>query len=777
MILNKVKSLALLMLCLTIGTVYAQFTGDIALGQWRSHNSFTDMRLVVPTPFGVYAASSTGLVFIDKETNSIKSLSKVNGLNDTRISALAYDTAGKQLIIGYETGNIDFLSDDGSVENLNAIVRRSIASSKKINEIRVSGDRAFLACEFGLSILNLRRREVSASNLTLGQLPGGPTSIPVYSSAIVGDTLYISTSEGIKAVRRSLNLQNTANFLRPAVSAGLPAPNANWTLRLAAWQGALFIIERPNVYDFRNTYRWVPGPNSAVNVAFGRPMPSSLTTTPYGLALAVDGGILRWDNNAFVFDTTGLKFPVMAAIVGPNSYWVADFRLGLLNKMGNSVEKISINGPTLLEPFRLGVIEDKILAFWGQVAQSDFAPGGTYNGYSEFTENSWVNHKPNENGFPDVPDLVDADFDSRTGTTWFASYGAGLLEYRKDKSYTFWDERNSPLVNLIPDPRENQVRVTAVKVDSRGNIWLTNFLNNSGGLLKRTPSGQWSQLNFNGAGNTSVDFNILNNGDLWCQMPNDPGYRTRGPIWATNERGGNKMIGSNPTAGNLPSEGVNDIQFDADGTAYVGTDKGVAVFYNPSSVIRNLSFGATWPIYNGRYLLEDESVTAIAVDGGGRKWFGTRNNGLWLFNKELTKIEAIFNTSNSPLPNNFVKDIAINGKTGEVFFATPDGIVSYRSNATEAESENECGKTKVFPNPARPDFRGPIAIEGLSANAIVKITDAAGRLKFEGNAQGGMFSWDRKDYTGRIAKSGIYYALISNEDGTGTCATKFAIIE
>lgn len=767
----------LLFWCLTL-KVNAQFNGDIALGDWRSHNSFSEMRLVVPTPLGVYAASTTGLIFIDKATNSIQSLSKVTGLSDTRISAMAYDSIGKQLVVGYETGNIDFIADDGSVDNLNAILRRTLNSSKRINQITVSGNRAYLSCAFGLSVLNLRAKEVTASNLTLGQRLGGSTSISVINTVELGDSLYLSTSEGIKVIRKTSNVQNTANFFPIALSAQLPLPNANWSLKLGIWAGALFVAESPFQFDYRNVYRWVPGANEAVIVAFGRPMPTNFSSTPYGLTLGAIGGILRWTDSGFQFDTSGIKHPVVAIQDGPISYWVADYQLSFVRKIGSSGERIDVNGPSQLEPYRLRLVEDKILAFWGQVAQSDFAPGGTYLGYSEFSENSWKNHLPNRNGFPDVNDLVDADLDPRTGTIWFASYGSGLIEAKKDGTYTVYDERNSPIYNLLArPPRENQVRVTAVKVDNRGNLWLTNFQNVEGALLKRSPSGQWQQFNFNDAGINAIDLILLNNGDLWCRMPNDPGYRMRGPIWAANERGGNKMILSNPTQGNLPSEGVNDIETDADGTVYVGTDKGVAVFYNPASAIRNLTFGATWPIYNGRYLLEDESVTSIAVDGGGRKWFGTRNNGLWLFNKELNKIEAIFNTSNSPLPNNFVKDIVINGSSGEVFFATPDGIVSYRGNATTAESETSCGTVKVFPNPVRPDFKGPIAIEGLPANATVKITDAAGRLKFEGKAQGGTFTWDRKDYTGSVAKSGIYYALVSNEDGTGTCATKLAVIE
>src|SRR5690606_40092220 len=67
--------------------------------------------------------------------------------------------------------------------------------------------------------------------------------------------------------------------------------------------------------------------------------------------------------------------------------------------------------------------------------------------------------------------------------------------------------------------------------------------------------------------------------------------------------------------------------------------------------------------------LTGQKVTALAVDGGNRKWVGTEQ-GVWLFGTEGENLIHYFNRDNSPMPSNRVLDIAIDDETGEVFIAT-----------------------------------------------------------------------------------------------------------
>ncbi|HRI29822.1 MAG TPA: hypothetical protein PK715_17310, partial [Chitinophagales bacterium] len=156
----------------------------------------------------------------------------------------------------------------------------------------------------------------------------------------------------------------------------------------------------------------------------------------------------------------------------------------------------------------------------------------------------------------------------------------------------------------------------------------------------------------------------------------------------------------------------------------------------------------------GAYLLETEVVRAIVVDGANRKWIGTEN-GLWLMSADGSAPVQYFTTSNSPLLSNFITALALDGQTGELYIGTDRGLVSYRTNATDGAAA-QTGNISVFPNPVRPGYEGDIAVQGLGANANVKITDISGNLMFEATANGGTVIWNGQDYNGKKAASGVY---------------------
>lgn len=227
--------------------------------------------------------------------------------------------------------------------------------------------------------------------------------------------------------------------------------------------------------------------------------------------------------------------------------------------------------------------------------------------------------------------------------------------------------------------------------------------------------------------------------------------------------------------GNLPSSTVVSMATDKIGQIWAGTTAGVAVFDNPSAVFSGRNFDAYTPIFEKRRLLSNETVTAIAVDGGNRKWIGT-NNGLFLFSDDGTSLVNNFTEKNSPLPSNQIQYITVNGQSGEVFIRTNKGMVSYRGTATDAET-TQGNNVKVFPNPVKPDFEGLVSIEGLVENAFVKITDAAGRLIYETRANGGTAVWNAKTLSGSRASTGIYLVFSSNTQGNEALVSKIAIVQ
>ena len=229
--------------------------------------------------------------------------------------------------------------------------------------------------------------------------------------------------------------------------------------------------------------------------------------------------------------------------------------------------------------------------------------------------------------------------------------------------------------------------------------------------------------------------------------------------------------------GNLPTNEVTCIAKDKSGFMWIGTTDGAAVIQCPEQAFDAPVCDAVWPIVpNGNFagfLFKGQEVRSIAVDGADRKWVATKN-GVFLISAEGEKVIYRFTEDNSPLLSSDVKKIAIDGKTGEVYFATLKGICSFRSTATEGGITNE--EVLVFPNPVPPGYSGTIAIRGLVNNAIVKITELDGRLVYQTRALGGQAVWDGKNYRGQRISSGVYLVLVNDDNKKERTAAKIFFI-
>ncbi len=223
---------------------------------------------------------------------------------------------------------------------------------------------------------------------------------------------------------------------------------------------------------------------------------------------------------------------------------------------------------------------------------------------------------------------------------------------------------------------------------------------------------------------------------------------------------------------------VNSLAIDKNNTLFIATDGGI-VALNPDLKLLEANsldgFISTLKNADGKRILQTDIVLSVAVDGGNRKWVGT-NSSLYLFNESLSDILQIFTNVNSPLPSNTINFLNLEPNSGELFVYTPNGIVSYRTNATEGADIQE-NTVLVFPNPVKPEFDGLVGVSGLVANAFVKITDIAGRLVYQTQANGGTATWDLNTKNGRRAEGGIYFIFSGNELGKETFVTKLAVIK
>jgi ligand-binding sensor domain-containing protein len=404
-------------------------------------------------------------------------------------------------------------------------------------------------------------------------------------------------------------------------------------------------------------------------------------------------------------------------------------------------------------------------------------PGSDYGAYW-FSENQWKSFNkftdPIYNSLWDKCN-INVAVDPNDGKHAFVGMrNTGLIEYGPNGSTAVYNSTNSTIRPMDVDPANTWIG--GVDFDLDGNLWVLSNLN-SGQLAEKTTGGQWRSFNLGAAYNGYYMFNLIvdSYNQKWCNArgaglvvfnENDPSSSADNQV---------AMLTTTPGKGGLPTNDVYSIVEDHDQAIWVGSSAGVFVIYNPGNIFSGGNYDAQKILIeqdgHAQYLLETEIVTAIAVDGANRKWFGTFSSGVYLMSPDGTKLIHAFNTDNSPLPSNSIASIAIDPVTGEVFFGTTDkGICSYRADATEGGEV--CDNYYVYPNPVRHDYHGPIAITGLVANASVKITDVSGQVVYQSKANGGQAVWNGNNFDGERAQTGVYIVFVTNDDGSETCITK-----
>jgi hypothetical protein len=240
-----------------------------------------------------------------------------------------------------------------------------------------------------------------------------------------------------------------------------------------------------------------------------------------------------------------------------------------------------------------------------------------------------------------------------------------------------------------------------------------------------------------------------------------------------------KILTKDVNNGALPSNQVYCAVPDKNGSVWIGTSQGLTILSNPGLIFATpkVNFDAqqivikTGLVYSN--FLGTEAINCIKVDGGNRKWIGTRN-GVWYVSPDGYTVIHNFTTANSPLLSNNVLEIGIDEKTGEVFFATDKGIISYMGTSTEPASS--LGNIFIYPNPVRPEYNGLISIKGLIKNTIVKITDISGNLVYETTSNGGTATWDGTTFRGNRAATGVYLIFAAKREGEESQVGKILFI-
>jgi hypothetical protein len=752
-------------------------------GSWQDYLSYTNAKKIAVASDKIYCATEGGLLFYDLQDNSVNKFSGLNQLSEFGIKTLAYSEENKVLVIAYDNSNVDLVFES-EVINLPDIKRKQLTGDKTINNISFIGKEAYLSCGFGIVVLNLQKREVKDTYF-IGE---EGTVLCVNDVEADANFLYAATNEGI--LRADINSPNLLDYQNWNKIENIPRANDKFS-HIEIHAGKVIANYTSDGYNQDEMYilngdEWSPY-LPQIKYAF------DVQTNGNYMLVSSRAEVFVVDNNHSVigrlnyYQFDGERIapikPRSAGISGDGSIWIADYDNSLVKVSGENFESIYPNGPLDNQMFSLHANgSDLWIAAGGR--SGDWNNTWQAPRFQRFGANEWTYFNkttvPEMDGFFDVVNVAADPFDA--GHIFVGSWGGGLLEFRNDEFIQRFTNNNSPLQTALPQqPNEPFVRIGGLDFDSEGSLWITNsdVPNN---LLKLSIQGEWESFKLPEiANNKSIGQVIVTKrDDKWILVPrgNDAYVVDR-----TGERKRRLFVTAYFNNGTdekfTRMNDVYSIAEDNNGSIWIGTSVGVAVYNSPSRIWDVDKYYASQPgldLNDGIYhpLLQTETVTAIAVDGANRKWLGTENSGVYLVSESGEKEILHFTAENSALLSNEILSIAINEKNGEVFFGTPDGLISYMGDAIVGkETYND---VYVYPNPVRETYDGPITVTGLIENSDVKITDISGNLVFKTTSFGGQAIWDGTNLNGRRVKTGIYLVFCNDERGEETHITKLLFI-
>ncbi len=737
--------------------------GGVRIGEWGVYSCHLIVIKVGYTPGYVWGLSGEGVFVVEEEGMRYRELSRVSGLYANRPMAL-YTTPQGIVFLGYADGMIQYGRSPEDLRMWGGIAANQFYSARGIRDFASWGDSLAIATDFGIVVWHIRRGEVLA---TISQLPGRPFASPVYRVLWSTEGLWAMTERGVFLLPQASNWQGGWQKVSGS-SAGLPdtlwpawayTPHGTlvgWNDTLYKWQANQWVPFWPSEFILRGRIRGLYGNSRSWAVS---------TTDTFAHYISESGQVKRlWNpSSPTLWCSPDLR------VVALGSGWNAGATILIGDNIIQTVQfaRLTEGRATHVLPTSTGLwFIHGGAGFWGNDygRTLTFYPHGASAGKAIYTQNL-------QGRFSTLHRALVSD-----GSAIWVAGNSGLLHISENdpQNLAYYTAYEVPEWDgIFPDSngKPTTLGFSALHVDRYGYLWMGKLWGQYT-LSVRTPRGEWLRLPYQDGAVLQIiedrrgyKWILYQNGFLRVindnGTPDNPGaYRSQ--LYAA---------GSGPLAG-IPNNNIRCIAADRNNALWIGTDKGVAVVYgDPFSNTLSLST----PVIDNRYLLEEESITSIAVDGQNRKWFGTLSSGVYVTNSEGTRQIANFNTRNSPLPSNYIYSIRPWDLTGETFIVTAEGIVSYRDWATEPSESLD--SLHIFPNPVRRNYDGLVGIRGLSEGSTVRIFTVDGQLVRYLMAFGGQAVWDLQTIDGRRVSPGVYLISALDAEAKRSVVGKIVILD
>ena len=752
---------------------------QLAVGNWQIYSSTGDPVKVIDAGDRVYFVSGVSLFCYDKVTDELEAYNKNNRLSDTGVSNIYYNYDKNYLVVVYTNSNIDILYDNGKLYNIPDIKNVIMTFSKAVNDVNFYGNRIYLATDFGIVVLNDEKYEVSES-YNYEQKINMIGACNNYWFIATDEAIYYIESDAIKYDFSSWNILKSVSG---SVIYDLEPFNDKYLFYSQNGDLYFYDIESEGFpllgilsMGVRCVEKYYDGfiLRGLVYVAFCKP--------------EIENGALQFENifnfqnqSEYLVDVETSSYEKDKSIWALGEYGLCHFKMEG-NQLTMLKEPFLPDVPNVSDPWNL-VINDNKLYVSNTGPRIGMEEQYVKTRISVLDQNDWsildlgevplVNNKHDKYLYASYNLAFDPDDPS---TFYVGTWFEGMYKFTDNECVGHYTHLNSPFTYNWA------LSVPYAAFDDNKNLWVVSKGIPSLCMLPREKQSvstdeltvnDWYQFDYSEIENNKYAKLLIpkHSTAKWIVKGSWGGL-----VFAFDDKGTYNTTADDKTRNFVSFVDQDNKTFtpnyytciaeDNNGQIWIGTSVGPIVITNPNNVFNDnfrctrIKIARNDGTDNADYLLQNIEISDIFVDGANRKWIGTRESGLYVVSDDGSEILEHFTTENSGLPSNFITEVVVDPVTGIAYVGTTSGLAAYRSDAVQASEDYS--SVYAFPNPVRPDYEGWISVTGLMDNSLVKITDVAGNLFFEGYSNGGQISWDGRDRKGNRVKTGVYLVFASS---------------
>ncbi|MBN2135935.1 MAG: T9SS type A sorting domain-containing protein [Acidobacteria bacterium] len=744
-----------------------------SVGNWSSYGDMNYFNSMVGAGDYIYCGTKGGIARYNTVTGESFFYSNLDGVAGIEITALGIDNSERIWYSSYE-GTIGRLSGS-DWENFYELNRNNIS----INDFKIYGSFIWICSNIGIHKFRILEDffvgQIDQTFERLGDLPG---QSPVFTMVMKDGLIYAATTSGIAIGDTATNLALAENW------EVVPLPTK--VCDLIIWNDEIYCALEavPEIYEGSVILKFVDDDFDELGLPDRKI--SNLFIANDTLYAMGGSGIYYWRGGT---SWRSVRFSMWrqgfcAAEINGETWFGLHHGFG---KVENDTIDVQVL-PTPLGATFISIFIDDADNCW--VGSSSGSWSHPYGGVSSFNGDRWTQYsKANTGDGIKGYDYTCISQDSN-GNMWFGTYGNGIAILTPDSTWIVLDISNCPLgpsYAAAASGNLDYIVVTDIIKDNEGNIWVVTYdaindmplyvwLKDSTDFsLEHVPQPIAFEVNHSDFIHDYTyvySLEITGNNTAWLGLQYD-GILILDWGDSIADNTDDEWVHFTEVNG-IPTGTIESLAEDREGLVWVGTTSGLAYydytfgFFQQVSLPDNIS----------------SQVKSIAVDNWNNKWLGTMNGVAVLYASmdSFDVIKSTFSSDANPserqgLISDIINDIAINKRTGTVWFAVNGGICAFE---TGFSSISEGLDIKIYPNPYIIDYGSSdmITFAKLPADAALYIYTLSGEMvrKYDKGQVGyqAKIQWDGLNEKGELVSAGIYLVVVTSS--VGTITEKFAVV-